>query len=210
MTPSSTPEPGALDGESVKLLPCPFCGEPGAIDNEKGWSVGCFRDACGCEPFTGFFETRESAVAAWNRRTHVPAHSADAGDVGKGGKASADGLFEVHDFAALRPSAGAGGLEEALRDPNTVHINMLRGGIAKLTPAQIGHLYRGEEAATVVSEIIRQNPEIARPDPETEGLREAISFLKVALDFAYEQGLHEVGYDPIERIRQALQTTEGE
>jgi hypothetical protein len=49
---------------------------------------------------------------------------------------------------------------EILQEPNTVHLNMLRGGIAKLTPAHIGHLYRGEEARAVVREVMRQNPEM--------------------------------------------------
>ena len=51
---------------------------------------------------------------------------------------------------------------DALKDPAVVHLNMLRGGIAKPTPAQIGHLYRGEEAAEVIREVIRQNPEAAQ------------------------------------------------
>jgi hypothetical protein len=49
-------------------------------------------------------------------------------------------------------------LEALLKDPNAVHLNMLRGGIAKLTPAQIGHLYRGDEAEEVIREVRRQNP----------------------------------------------------
>jgi hypothetical protein len=40
---------------------------------------------------------------------------------------------------------------EALKDPNVVHVNMLRGGIARPSLAQIIHIY-GEEAirATLV------------------------------------------------------------
>lgn len=63
---------------------------------------------------------------------------------------------------------------EALADPNVVHINMLRGGIAKPTPAQIGHLYRGEEAVAVVAEVMRQNPDAFAPSkPGGEAMREA-------------------------------------
>lgn len=54
-------------------------------------------------------------------------------------------------------------------DPATLHINMLRGGVAKLTAAQIGHLYRGAEAAAVVAEVLRQNPGI-QPDDAVYGL----------------------------------------
>lgn len=51
----------------------------------------------------------------------------------------------------------AGELEKLLQDSKAVHLNMLRGGIAKLTPEQIGHLYRGDEARAVIAEIERQN-----------------------------------------------------
>lgn len=46
-----------------------------------------------------------------------------------------------------------------LTEPLMLHLNMLRGGVAKLTPAHIGHLYRGVEALNVVAEVKRQNPE---------------------------------------------------
>jgi len=59
-------------------------------------------------------------------------------------------------------------LRGAMTDPNVVHLNMLRGGIAKPTPAQIGHLYRGNEAAEVVAEVMRQNPEALNPSKEPE------------------------------------------
>ena len=49
---------------------------------------------------------------------------------------------------------------ELLQDPNEVHINMLSGTIAKITPAQIGHLYRGQDAVDVIAEVLRQNPEV--------------------------------------------------
>jgi len=42
-------------------------------------------------------------------------------------------------------------------DANAVHINMLRGTMPKLTPKQIGHLYRGDEAGEVLNEVITQN-----------------------------------------------------
>ena len=62
--------------------------------------------------------------------------------------------------AALIARAPAMASELALlADPNSVHLNMLRGGIAKPTPAQIGHLYRGEGAVSVVAEVRRQNAE---------------------------------------------------
>jgi hypothetical protein len=48
----------------------------------------------------------------------------------------------------------------ALSCPKAVHLHMLRGDIAKLTPAQIAHLYRGESAAAVLAEIKRQDPEV--------------------------------------------------
>lgn len=35
-------------------------------------------------------------------------------------------------------------LEGALRDPDIVHVNMLRGSIARPSPAAIWHIYQGE------------------------------------------------------------------
>lgn len=62
-------------------------------------------------------------------------------------------------LAALSPVPS--GEAEVLKDPTAVHLNMLRGGIAKLTPAQIGHLYRGDEAREIIAEIVRQNPDVS-------------------------------------------------
>lgn len=56
------------------------------------------------------------------------------------------------------PQAQQDDAASVLSDPHAVHLNMLRGGLAKLTPAQIGHLYRGEEAEAVIAELRRQNP----------------------------------------------------
>ena len=65
-------------------------------------------------------------------------------------------------------------VSELLKDSDVVHLNMLHGKIAKPTPAQIGHLYRGEQAAEVVREVIRQNPSAA------EALRQSPSVGEVA------------------------------
>ena len=51
-------------------------------------------------------------------------------------------------------------MRAVLKDPVAVHVNILRGGIAKLTPQQIGHLYRGDDALAVVAEVKRQNPDV--------------------------------------------------
>ena len=72
-----------------------------------------------------------------------------------------DGLPELPGVnAVLLPVSPDG----PLSDPSFVHLNMLRGGIAKLTPAQIGHLYRGAEAAEVIAEVLRQNPAVQPTD----------------------------------------------
>lgn len=39
---------------------------------------------------------------------------------------------------------------------------------------------------------------------EADTLTEAVKFLRMALDFAYQQGLHEVGYDPLSVVASAL------
>lgn len=68
-------------------------------------------------------------------------------------------------------------VRKLLLDPQVIHLNMLRGGIAKLTAAQIGHLYRDGEAKAVIAEIIRQSPESA---PSGEG-KELVEAAKAAL-----------------------------
>ena len=68
-------------------------------------------------------------------------------------------------------------VSELLKDSDVVHLNMLHGKIAKPTPAQIGHLYGGEQAAEVVREVIRQNPEAAaalRQSPTVEEVARVI------------------------------------
>lgn len=73
------------------------------------------------------------------------------------------------------PSEQGLSVEKLLLDPKVVHLNMLRGGIAKLTPEQIGHLYRGDEARAVIAELERQNGFLASrssPDGKQEGKQE--------------------------------------
>lgn len=45
------------------------------------------------------------------------------------------------DAALTPPTSGETRLREALADPNAVHVNMLRGGIARPSLAQIIHIY---------------------------------------------------------------------
>ena len=59
----------ALEAKEEKLLPCPLCGHPTPYlrqylqnDGER-WLVDC--GACGAQIFRS---TKESAIAAWNRR----------------------------------------------------------------------------------------------------------------------------------------------
>ena len=55
----------ALEAEEEYLLPCPFCGYPNPYlyNNGERWLVDC--GPCGGE-ISG--ATRDSAIAAWNRR----------------------------------------------------------------------------------------------------------------------------------------------
>lgn len=65
------------------LLKCPFCGEFAQllypIDQvtslEKGYQVRCENCYCG----TGTYNTPQSAIDAWNRRTDVPSKLEDDG-----------------------------------------------------------------------------------------------------------------------------------
>jgi hypothetical protein len=99
------------------------------------------------------------------------------------------------------PQEGAGepvDFEALLMDPNAVHLNMLRGGIAKLTPAQIGHLYRGEEAEEVIREVRRQNPTSPPTDPRTKALEEALRFYAdqwIGEPYGDEEGGQAVGIE---------------
>lgn len=65
----------------------------------------------------------------------------------------------THGFIASPLALGGKDLERALANPDLIHLNMLRGGIAKPSPAQMGHLYRGDEARQLVDEVKRQNPD---------------------------------------------------
>jgi hypothetical protein len=85
-----------------------------------------------------------------------------------------------HGFLKAAPAPAISGGTEGLQDAHVIHANMLRGTIAKLTPAQIGHLYRGEEAAAVIAEVTRQNPDAAPAvsgGEMQEALRDAWSVL---------------------------------
>jgi hypothetical protein len=67
-------------------------------------------------------------------------------------------------LSALRTPAPADGL----RDAHAVHVNMLRGEIASLTPAQVAHLYSDTECAEIVAEIRRQHPTLRAPAPAND------------------------------------------
>lgn len=76
-------------------------------------------------------------------------------------------------------------IRDVLKDPTAVHLNMLRGGIAKPSPTNIGHLYRGEEAAEVVREVMRQNPD-AFPPTKAPSREEVIEAIWMNSPVAYE------------------------
>ena len=78
-------------------------------------------------------------------------------------------IHAVDRMKAIPPQAQPVSELPDLTDAQFVHLNMLRGGIAKLTPAQIGHLYRGSEAIAVVAELKRQNAEAFAAQPSAEG-----------------------------------------
>lgn len=54
------------------LKPCPFCGSEAEIIDYKDeyleQIVTCRNSFCKVNPNTHFFETREEAIEAWNRR----------------------------------------------------------------------------------------------------------------------------------------------
>lgn len=97
--------------------------------------------------------------------------------------------------SALHATEGMG---ELLKDPAAVHLNMLRGGIAKLTAAQVGHIYRSDEARAVIAEIMRQNPDITyftRAEQLTDGaltLTEAVAAMRAVPSDLHEGSLQEL------------------
>lgn len=63
------------DLTSPKLLPCPFCGTPAAIeeilslDNENtSWQVRCPAAKCNGENPCSFGNRKDESIARWNRR----------------------------------------------------------------------------------------------------------------------------------------------
>jgi hypothetical protein len=64
---SEHPRAAAAGGSYPALEACPFCGGPSIVaekPSKTGWRVMCHTD---CDIF-GDFDTREEAIAAWNRR----------------------------------------------------------------------------------------------------------------------------------------------
>lgn len=57
-----------------ELKPCPFCGGEAYICKENipyhptSYAVDCGNDRCDVDPSTDFFEDKEKAIEAWNRR----------------------------------------------------------------------------------------------------------------------------------------------
>ena len=52
-----------------ELKPCPFCGGDATLWREGGVDRP-YHILCGCGGRVGWFETREEAIAAWNRRVN--------------------------------------------------------------------------------------------------------------------------------------------
>ena len=52
-----------------ELKPCPFCGcYPILRQDASDWKVECIGEGCECLPSTWFWDTKEDAIKAWNRR----------------------------------------------------------------------------------------------------------------------------------------------
>ena len=54
---------------SETLKPCPFCGGEAEVEDCRyGYYVSCQSPTCLVSPETGDYETKASAIVAWNRR----------------------------------------------------------------------------------------------------------------------------------------------
>lgn len=50
---------------------CPFCGEIPNVDKhsvKEYFMVSCWNPSCPCMPETNWFDMKEEAIEAWNRR----------------------------------------------------------------------------------------------------------------------------------------------
>lgn len=57
--------------ESAELLPCPFCKKEAdlcKVKDEEAWLVKCWNRGCLIMPRTREYDSKVSAVAAWNMR----------------------------------------------------------------------------------------------------------------------------------------------
>ena len=53
-----------------KLKPCPFCGNEAEFDEWKIFCIRCLNGDCDIKPQTDWFNTKEEAIEAWNRRVN--------------------------------------------------------------------------------------------------------------------------------------------
>lgn len=52
-----------------KLKSCPNCGNyPILRQDASEWKVECIGEGCKCLPSTWYYDTKEQAIEAWNRR----------------------------------------------------------------------------------------------------------------------------------------------
>src|SRR5690242_19332032 len=62
--------------DTIKLLPCPFCGSDAHVRTAYASGAGHFDEVtCGnalCEAKSPNADTEEEAIAAWNRRANAP------------------------------------------------------------------------------------------------------------------------------------------
>lgn len=57
--------------ENINVLPCPFCGNQADVcklRDEEIWLVKCWNQRCLIKPRTREYDSRTSAISAWNVR----------------------------------------------------------------------------------------------------------------------------------------------
>ncbi|WP_296200526.1 hypothetical protein [uncultured Hyphomicrobium sp.] len=121
------------------------------------------------------YGSRVVAQMAIDHLTTLASGSGDHAELALNAKAAqtwALGIYENREQAARRSTfidsdlpatvlallAENAALRGVVTDQAALHLNMMRGGVPKLAPANIGHLYHGEEAKEVIAEVDRQNP----------------------------------------------------
>jgi hypothetical protein len=176
-----------LNGESVRLLPCPFCGREDSDDNpmqESALNVRPFRSpvdeiayrvecVCGCQGASDFLIP--NAIAAWNRR---PSGGQDGG-----GEAIRPGSWtrSVEDYIAHYGSGCRGCADENGQCPTDQ-----RSCDPVVNRAAYAHALKAIEYGVTHGYLALASPAKATGWPSREDVAKLLDLAAVVADLEYE------------------------